>query len=111
MKIISLILKLLPEHLDGTRCALAGIPGVSVAHQASDEQGGRLIVLVEDQPGRSTADTIIQVHLLPHVMSVTLAYEYSDEGNPLSPDTPLNSPFNQPAPGACPSAPSLETLA
>jgi len=77
MKIVSLVLKFLPERADEVRAGIEAVPGASVANDAGD---GRMIVVVEDGEGYSTADSIIKVHHVPHVMSVTLAYEYSDEG-------------------------------
>jgi nitrate reductase NapD len=75
MKIISLVLKFLPEHAGEIRTAIAEIPGASVEADSGD---GRMIVLVEDGDDYSTADSIIKVHQVPNVMSITLAYEYSD---------------------------------
>ena len=84
MRIVSLVLKLLPEQAEAVAADVARIPGASVSQYAD----GRMIVLVEDHdgtPGDGTADyavsdSIIKVHQVAHVMSVTLAYEYSDEG-------------------------------
>lgn len=75
MKIVSLVLKFLPERAADVRAAIEAVPGASVH---SDSGDGRMIVLVEDGEGYSTADSIIKVHHVPHVMSITLAYEYSD---------------------------------
>ncbi len=75
MKIISLVLKFLPEHAAEVRTAVAAVPGAAVEADSGD---GRMIVLVEDGDGYSTADSIIKVHQVPNVMSITLAYEYSD---------------------------------
>ena len=40
-----------------------------------------MIVLVEDGEGYAVSDSIIGVHQVPYVMSVTLAYEYSDDAS------------------------------
>ncbi len=77
MKIASLVLKFLPESAAEVRAGVEQVPGASVAVDTGD---GRMIVVVEDVDGLSTADAIIKVHHVPHVMSVTLAYEYTDEG-------------------------------
>ncbi len=76
MKIASLVLKFLPENAAEVRAGVEQVPGASVAADTGD---GRMIVVVEDVEGHSTADSIIKVHHVPHVMSVTLAYEYTDE--------------------------------
>lgn len=81
MKIVSLVLKVMPEHAAAVAAGVATVSGASVELDSGD---GRLVVVVEDGVGDgnySTADSIIQVHQLPHVMSVTLAYEYADDGD------------------------------
>lgn len=77
MKIVSLVLKFLPEHAADIASRIATVNGASVALDNGD---GRMIVLIEDGEGYSTADSIISVHQVPHLMSVTLAYEYTDDG-------------------------------
>lgn len=79
MKIISLVLKFLPEHAATIAPLIDAVPGASVQIDNGD---GRMIVLIEDGKGYSTADSIIQVHQVPHLMSVTLAYEYTDDDLP-----------------------------
>lgn len=79
MKIISLVLKFLPEHAATIAPLIDAVPGASVQLDNGD---GRMIVLIEDGEGYSTADSIIQVHQVPHLMSVTLAYEYTDDDLP-----------------------------
>lgn len=83
MRIVSLVLKLMPEHHEAVAAGVAAIPGTSVNHYAD----GKMIVLVEDADASgdgasdyAVSDSIIKVHQVAHVMSVTLAYEYSDEG-------------------------------
>lgn len=76
MKIVSLVLKFMPEHAGTIKTAIEAIPGASVAADSGD---GRLIVLLEDGPDYAVSDSILQVHYIPHVMSTTLSYEYSDE--------------------------------
>lgn len=77
MKIVSLVLKFLPDKAGEVRTGIEKVLGASVA---ADSGNGRMIVVVEDGEGYSTADSILEVHHVPHVMSVTLAYEYTDEG-------------------------------
>lgn len=77
MRIVSLILRLKSDAFAATREALARIPGVELAHE--DAEGCRQIITIEDGPDHSTADAIVAVHQIPTLMSVTLAYEYSDD--------------------------------
>lgn len=76
MKIVSLVLKYLPAHSAEIQAAVEAVPGASVAHDHAD---GRMLVLIEDGEGYAVSDSIIQVHRVAHVLSVTLAYEYCDE--------------------------------
>lgn len=78
MKIASLVVKAKPEHFPELRETLQAIPGVEL-HGESTETG-RLIVTVEDGEGYSVTDSILAVNLAKHVLSITLAYEYTDEG-------------------------------
>jgi len=80
MKIVSLVLKFLPEDVDAVKFAIEPIPGASVAVDNGD---GRMIVLLEDGPDYAVSDSILQVHQIPQVMSTTLSYEYSDDAHAL----------------------------
>ncbi|MFZ2269199.1 MAG: chaperone NapD [Azonexus sp.] len=76
MKIVSLVLKYFPARAEQVKAGVAAVPGASVAH---DDGAGRMIVVVEDGEDYAVSDSIIQVHQVADIMSVTLAYEYSDE--------------------------------
>ncbi len=78
MNIASLVVKAKPEHFPELRKTLRAIPGVEL-HGESTETG-QLIVTVEDGAGYSVTDSILAVNLSKHVLSITLAYEYTDEG-------------------------------
>jgi periplasmic nitrate reductase NapD len=78
MKIASLVLRAKPESFPELKDGLRTIPGVEL-HGESVETG-RLIVTVEDGEGYSMTDSILAVNLNKHVLSLTLAYEYTDEG-------------------------------
>lgn len=77
MKIVSLVLKFLPAHADAVRAGVETVPGASVALDTGD---GRMIVIIEDGESYAVSDSILQVHRVPDLLSVTLSYEYSDEG-------------------------------
>lgn len=76
MNIAGLVIRARPDLADPVRERLARIPGVEVHGEAVQ---GRLVVTVEDVPGRSTADTLIEVHQTEGVVAATLAYEYCDD--------------------------------
>lgn len=80
MRIVSLVLKILPEHATAVAKAVAQVAGASVEGYSD----GKMIVLIEDEQAQAgdyaVSDSIIKVHHIANVMSVTLAYEYSDEG-------------------------------
>jgi nitrate reductase NapD len=76
MKIVSLVLKFLPNHAEAIKPLVAAVPGASVAVDSGD---GRMIVVLEDGPDYAVSDSILQIHQIPQVMSTTLSYEYSDE--------------------------------
>jgi len=76
MRIVSLVLKFLPIHADAVKAAVEVVPGASVAVDSGD---GRMIVLLEDGPDYAVSDSILKVHHISQVMSVTLSYEHSEE--------------------------------
>jgi len=76
MKIVSLVLKYFPARAAAVRAGVEAVAGASVAQ---DDGAGRMIVVIEDGEGYAVSDSIIQVHQVADIMSVTLAYEYSDE--------------------------------
>lgn len=78
MKIVSLVVRVLPQHISELKQALEKIPGVELQHEAPES--GHLIVTVEDGEGYAVSDSIIAVNIAPNVQGVTLAYEYTDEG-------------------------------
>ena len=80
MKIVSLVVRVAPEHIRALTQALLEIPGVEV-HGSSPE--GRLIVTVEDGEGYSVMDSILAVNVNKHVLGMTMAYEYSEDGQQL----------------------------
>lgn len=77
MRIVSLVLRVMPEQIPTARAGLEQIPGVQV--HAEDFDAGRMIVTVEDGEGYSVADSIIAAHKVPQVLSATLAYEFNGE--------------------------------
>lgn len=95
MKIASLVVRVRPEHIEALAASLRMIPGVEV-HGANAELG-RLIVTVEDGDHYAMTDSLLAVSLAPHVLGVTLAYEYTDEGLQIDREHPEPLPAPLPA--------------
>ncbi len=76
MRIVGLVIRAKPEHLDSVSRALTALPGVEI--HGRDDDAGKLVVTVEDVPGAATTETLTQVQLVEHLICLTLAYEYSD---------------------------------
>ncbi|HKA39406.1 MAG TPA: chaperone NapD [Burkholderiales bacterium] len=76
MNISSAIVYAMPKRADTIRAQLAALPGVQIHVETGD---GRFIVTVEDVPGTSVADTIVQLHRLDGVLSAAMVYQYSDD--------------------------------
>jgi len=78
VKIVSLVVRVLPQHISGLKQELNKVPGVEIQHEVPES--GHLVVTVEDGEGYAVSDSIIAVNVAPNVQGVTLAYEYTDEG-------------------------------
>lgn len=78
MKIASLVLRVRKEDLDSLRQGAETISGLE--WQFSDATRGLAIVTLEDGTDFTVADGLVAVSKLPEVHSLTLAYEYTDEG-------------------------------
>lgn len=75
MDIASLVIRAKPDQLAGVRERLEAIPGVEVAASSPE---GRLAVTVEDRPGLSFEQTLLDIHRVEGVLSATLVYQYSE---------------------------------
>jgi nitrate reductase NapAB chaperone NapD len=69
---------------------LSGIAGLDIALNPGD---GRLVVIIEDTPDMSAAQTMAAIALLPQVLNTSLVYEYSgpDVAHTPQPDTRYQS--------------------
>lgn len=76
MNISSAIVYAIPNRTEFLRARLAALPGVEIHSETGD---GRFIVTIEDAPGVSVADTVVQLHRLDGVLSAAMVYQYSDE--------------------------------
>ena len=78
MKITSLVLRCVPERIEVLSGRLKAMPGVEV--HGSDLDKGTVIATLEDVEGVSFSDALVAVNQLPDVQSMTIAYDYCDEG-------------------------------
>ena len=83
MNISSVILRAHPEKLGGIRNALAAIPGVEIHADCGD---GRLVLTIEDGEGHAPPDVFLKLHELDGTISVSLVYQYCDDGLPQESD-------------------------
>lgn len=79
MNIVSLVLRIHPATRADAQSALHALPGVECHGMSSD---GKLVVTVEEAPGRAVSDTLIAIHGIPQVLAVTLAFEHNDWMDP-----------------------------
>lgn len=66
-----------PGAAGRVQAALAAIPGVEV----HAEDGGRIVVTVEDTETATAADRIMEMHQIPGVLTVTLTYHHFETPN------------------------------
>ena len=76
INISSAIVYAMPRRADSIRAQLAAMAGVQIHAETAD---GRFIVTIEDLPGVSVADTVMQLHRLDGVLSAAMVYQYSDD--------------------------------
>jgi len=69
---------------ESVREELSSMEGVEVHALTADE---RLVVVVEDTGSRRASETIMAIHQIPGVMSLTLAYHHFDD-----PDAGVDEP-------------------
>ncbi len=79
MNIASLVLRAQPARLAELHRAVCTIPGSEI-HAVSNEDGS-MIVTVEDTPDHACTDALVKLQQLDHIMSITLAYEYSESAS------------------------------
>ena len=76
MKLVSLLLSIHPDRIGSVREALSAIPGAQAHGEPVD---GKLVVTIEDAPGRELMPSILEAQGLPGVLATTLTYEYCDD--------------------------------
>jgi nitrate reductase NapD len=84
MDISSVVLWAKPGKRAGVRAQLAALPGVQIH---ADCDNGRLVLTIEDTPGRSAADAFVKLHDIDGVVNASLVYQYCDDALPEEPHT------------------------
>lgn len=95
MNICGCLVHITPDHTSSARSAIAGFEGVEVHAESED---GRFVVVVEDTPSRLASETIMDLHQIPGVVSLTLTYHHFEdlaETRPRS-ETPSNNSSRRP---------------
>lgn len=67
------------------RAAMAGMDGVEIHAESPD---GRLVVVVEDTATSRASDTLMALHGLPGVVSLTLNYHHFEDPSQRPPSAP-----------------------
>jgi len=67
-----------PGSAKAVAAGLEALAGVQVHASERD----RLVVTIEDHPGRSCIETISQLHAIPGVLSASLVYQHSEPDQP-----------------------------
>lgn len=76
MNICGCLVHVLPEKADEAAAAMNRTPGTEV-HMRTEE--GRFVVVVEDTQERFASDTIMELHQIPGVVSLTLTYHHFED--------------------------------
>lgn len=76
MNICGCLIHVAPNQVEATGAALAATPGTEIHGQSDD---GRFVVVVEDVPHKLASETIMDLHQIPGVVSVTLTYHHFED--------------------------------
>lgn len=88
MNICGCLVHVARDKVVAARARMEATDGVEVHAQSDD---GRLVVVVEDTGEALASDTIMALHQIPGVHSLTLSYHHFD-------DTPSPAPLAAPQP-------------
>lgn len=93
MNICGCLVHVMPDRADAVRSQIEATDGVEV-HAAGGD--GRIVIVVEDIPGRNASETIMQLHQLPGVISITLTYHhFEDQAAHRAPASPMHKAGGQ----------------
>lgn len=76
MNICGCLVHVVPDAVSAARAAMEDTSGVEVHAQTGD---GRLVVVVEDTATARASDTIMALHQIPGVISLTLNYHHFED--------------------------------
>lgn len=76
MNICGCLVHVAPESTQSARDTIARVDGVEI-HAASED--GRMVVVVEDTDDRLASETIMDLHQVPGVISLTLTYHHFED--------------------------------
>ncbi|MCE8511886.1 chaperone NapD [Ruegeria pomeroyi] len=79
MNICGCLVHVAPEVLTATRPRIEEMNGVEI-HAGTED--GRLVVVVEDTGDTYASDTIMALHQIPGVISLTLNYHHFEDLSP-----------------------------
>lgn len=97
MNICGCLVHVAPGYTSSARPAISEFDGVEI-HAESDD--GRFVVVVEDTPEQLASETIMNLHQIPGVVSLTLTYHHFEdlaETRP-RPETPSHDSSRRPTP-------------
>lgn len=76
MNICGCLVHAMPDRIDNVRQSMAQTDGVEV-HAITED--GRFVVVVEDTETRLASETIMDMHQIPGVVSLTLTYHHFED--------------------------------
>ena len=76
MNICGCLLHVAPAALSDARPQIVAMEGVEI-HAGTED--GRLVVVVEDTATRTASDSIMALHQIPGVLSLTLNYHHFED--------------------------------
>lgn len=87
MDIIGLVVSAFPDQREAISDRLLAIPGLEIHHVTSD---GRLIVTIEQSTHQGLKSALNHLERVDHVLSTSVAYQYSDEVDDANVETSPN---------------------
>lgn len=76
MNICGCLIHVTPETAQSAQDMIARVNGAEVHAAAQD---GRLVVVVEDTPEKLASETIMDLHQIPGVISLSLTYHHFED--------------------------------
>ncbi len=76
MNICGCLVHVTPDTVQSAKEAMACVDGVEI-HAAAED--GRIVVVVEDTADKRASDTIMDLHQIPGVISLSLTYHHFED--------------------------------